>query len=289
MAQSITVDLSRTVIQTTVSPVPLNIDVGENIIEASVPARTYEIGISQPVIAVSLQPAPTISVAVGQPEVVINLTGIGGTIQGPPGPPGAPGLTGPPGPQGPPGADSTVPGPQGPAGTPGPAGATGATGPAGTDSTVPGPPGPPGPTGPTGAASTVPGPPGPVGPSGPQGLQGVQGPKGDTGTQGPQGPIGQPGATGPPGPVGAVWKGAWNTTTAYVPQDVVSRSGSSYICLQPNTNSDPLTNSTNWQLMAAAGAPGSKWFNGSSDPVTVPGAIAGDYFLQTVSGAVFTL
>jgi len=69
----------------------------------------------------------------------------------------------------------------------------------------------------------------------------------------------------------------------------VSRSGSSYICINQNTNSDPLTDSVNWNLMTSAGAPGSKWYNGSSDPVTVPGAVPGDYYLNDTSGAVFSL
>jgi len=74
-----------------------------------------------------------------------------------------------------------------------------------------------------------------------------------------------------------------------VPYDSVSRSGSSYVCTGANTNSDPLVDTTNWNLSAQAGTPGSKWYNGSSDPVTVSGAITGDYYLNDTSGAVFTL
>jgi hypothetical protein len=89
--------------------------------------------------------------------------------------------------------------------------------------------------------------------------------------------------------------------TTYVPNDTVARSGSTYICLISNTNSDPLTDVNNWNLMAqigatgptgqqgVAGTPGSKWYNGSSDPVTVSGAIPGDYYLNSTSGDVFTL
>ena len=139
----------------------------------------------------------------------------------------------------------------------------------------PGPPGPPGPMGPQGppgppgADSTVPGPPGPAGPAGPQGPIGPQGPPG-SGTS-------------------FIWRGAWNTTTTYHPGDTASRSGNSYICINQNTNSDPLTDTTNWNLMVQAGAPGSKWYNGSGTPVTVPGAVPGDYYLDDNLGGVYVL
>jgi hypothetical protein len=88
---------------------------------------------------------------------------------------------------------------------------------------------------------------------------------------------------------GYTWRGAWNTTTTYAPYDTVSRSGSSYVCVHANTNSDPLTDTVNWNTMAQAGNPGSKWYNGASDPVTVSGAILGDYYLNNTSGSVFQL
>jgi hypothetical protein len=88
---------------------------------------------------------------------------------------------------------------------------------------------------------------------------------------------------------GYIWRGAWNTTTTYNPMDTVSRSGSSYVCTVANINSDPAVDTTHWNLMAQAGSPGSKWYNGSSDPVTVTGAIPGDYYLNDISGGVFQL
>ena len=39
------------------------------------------------------------------------------------------------------------------------------------------------------------------------------------------------------------WKGAYNGSTAYVVDDVVSNSGSSYICIQASTGNAP-TNTT---------------------------------------------
>jgi hypothetical protein len=88
---------------------------------------------------------------------------------------------------------------------------------------------------------------------------------------------------------GYTWKGAWNTTTTYAPYDTVSRSGSSYVCTVANTNIDPGTDTTHWNTMAQQGTPGSKWYNGSSDPVSVPGSLTGDYYLNDTSGAVFQL
>ena len=51
------------------------------------------------------------------------------------------------------------------------------------------------------------------------------------------------------------WKGAYNNSTAYVVDDVVSSSGSSYICILASTGNAP-TNTTYWQQMSAAGANG---------------------------------
>ena len=51
------------------------------------------------------------------------------------------------------------------------------------------------------------------------------------------------------------WKGAYNGSTAYVVDDVVSNSGSSYICIQASTGNAP-TNTTYWQQMSSAGSNG---------------------------------
>ncbi len=78
---------------------------------------------------------------------------------------------------------------------------------------------------------------------------------GATGSQGPAGP------QGPPGPVGAEgleWKGAWNSSTAYVNDDAVAYNGASYFCINPNTNTPPTGSptDTNWALLASQGATG---------------------------------
>ena len=51
------------------------------------------------------------------------------------------------------------------------------------------------------------------------------------------------------------WKGAYNSSTAYIVDDVVSYNGSSYVCIQASTNNLP-TNTTYWNQMSAAGTNG---------------------------------
>lgn len=52
-----------------------------------------------------------------------------------------------------------------------------------------------------------------------------------------------------------IWKGAWSGATAYVVNDAVSVSGSSYICILANTNQTP-PNSIYWEVLAAQGSAG---------------------------------
>ena len=48
------------------------------------------------------------------------------------------------------------------------------------------------------------------------------------------------------------WKGAWNSATAYVVDDVVSLSGSSYVCIQAGTNQNPSTATAYWEQMSGS-------------------------------------
>ena len=61
------------------------------------------------------------------------------------------------------------------------------------------------------------------------------------------------GDTGPSGDI--TWKGGWNASTAYGVNESVFYSGSSYVCIQANTNVVP-TNTSYWNIMARAGAEG---------------------------------
>ena len=135
------------------------------------------------------------------------------------------------------------------------AGAAGATGPAG-------PTGSQGPAGPMGATGSQ-------GPQGQTGATGATGPQGTTGATGPQGPQGTPGPiglTGPQGPAGTngtngtsfTFKGTFNLGQRYSVNDVVAdANGSSYIAITANNgSSDPAGDTTDWTLMAQAGAAG---------------------------------
>ena len=48
------------------------------------------------------------------------------------------------------------------------------------------------------------------------------------------------------------WKGSYSGATAYVVDDVVESSGSSYICIAATTGNAP-PNATYWEQMSSAG------------------------------------
>ncbi len=185
------------------------------------------------------------------------------------------GVTGPQGPEGP-------AGPAGPAGASGPRGPVGVQGPAG----LPGPPGVPGPSGVAGPQGTA-GPPGatgaqgPPGVPGPPGAQGPAGPPGIPGPSGAQGPAGPAGAAGPQGPPGLTFQDAWSAAANYVPDDVVTFNGETWLALTANTNVVPSpANAGTWSLLAAKGVDGAA---GSQGPAGPPGA-TGSQGPQGVTG-----
>ena len=110
-----------------------------------------------------------------------------------------------------------------------------------------------GPTGPQGPAGAT-GPPGTTGPAGPQGAAGVAGPPGATGSTGPAGPTGLQGPEGN----GFNFRNAFNASSSYAVNDVVTYSGSTYVAIAANqgpNNTTPDVN-TAWSVMAAEGATG---------------------------------
>ena len=135
--------------------------------------------------------------------------------------------------------------------------------------TVEGPAGPQGPSGSQGPA----GPQGPVGPQGSTGATGATGAQGSAGATGATGAIGPTGATGPQGSTGAAgavgsagppvsFRGAWSSGATYAIGAAVSFTpsggvSSSYINLTgTNTVVAPDADTTNWALLAQAGATG---------------------------------
>jgi hypothetical protein len=100
-----------------------------------------------------------------------------------------------------------------------------------------------------------------VGPQGPMGPQGIQGATGATGPQGPQGPQGLQGIQGPPGTsgtgAGIAYLGTYAPGVSYGMGDVVQWGGSSWVSLlAANAGNIPVEGSSEWGLLAAAGAPG---------------------------------
>jgi hypothetical protein len=133
-----------------------------------------------------------------------------------------------------------------------------------------GPQGPVGPQGPQGPVGPM-GPPGPLGPIGLTGAQGPIGPPGAAGVAGPIGPTGPQGVAGPIGPPGLNWKGQWNGSTAYVTNDVVFFTGSTYTALQANTNVQP-PGQGSWDLLAKKGDTGAIGPQGPVGPAGQDGA-----------------
>ncbi len=94
---------------------------------------------------------------------------------------------------------------------------------------------------------------GPMGPAGPKGDPGPQGPAGSagaTGATGDPGTAGAPGAPGPQGPPGINNQGSWHSANAYNQNDAVFDAGSYWLATAPNTNSEPSSANTNWQIIA---------------------------------------
>ena len=53
------------------------------------------------------------------------------------------------------------------------------------------------------------------------------------------------------------WKGAYNSSTDYVVNDVVSNAGNSYVCIKAHTTAQALGDATAyWNIMSSAGTNG---------------------------------
>ena len=77
------------------------------------------------------------------------------------------------------------------------------------------------------------------------------------------------------GKIKIVWKGPWNSGTAYTIDDAVSHSGSSYICIQAGTNQNPSTATAYWQQMAGKGT--------DADLINITGTAQGDIYYNNGS------
>jgi hypothetical protein len=137
-------------------------------------------------------------------------------------------------------------------------GPTGYTGPIGTGPT--GDVGEPGETGPTGYTGPI-----GTGPTGDVGEPGETGPTGDTGPIG-TGPTGDAGPTGQ----GFTFRGAWTNGVSYLPYDVVTFNGESYINILATNSANPNV-TIFWTKIAAKGATGETGPIGETGPTGYTG------------------
>src|SRR6056300_800577 len=77
------------------------------------------------------------------------------------------------------------------------------------------------------------------------------------------------------------WRGAYSGATAYVVDDVVESSGSSYICIAATTGNAP-PNATYWEQMSAKGTDGTNCTNGTDLGTTL--TTQGDLVYRDGSG-----
>ena len=150
-----------------------------------------------------------------------------------------------------------------------------------------------------------------TGPAGAQGAQGIQGPpgpvgpKGDQGTTGPEGPQGKPGVDGK-----SVSIAGQVATYADLPKnlkaddagkgwlveadgDLYVWSGTAFPANGSGTDfrgpAGPAGAQGPTGPAGATGPRGSKWFVGEGTPGTIEGSVAGDMYLDRVSGTTYQL
>ena len=66
-------------------------------------------------------------------------------------------------------------------------------------------------------------------------------------------------------------RGEWNSTTTYSENDLVSLNGSSYVCIEENTNATPASNPDKWMVNAEKGATGATGATGTTGPAGTDG------------------
>ena len=71
-----------------------------------------------------------------------------------------------------------------------------------------------------------------------------------------------PGIKGADGDI--TWKGEWWSGTTYTANEAIQYNGSSYVCLQGNTNLIPPDNTSAWSLMTSKGDIGATGAVGSA-------------------------
>ena len=92
------------------------------------------------------------------------------------------------------------------------------------------------------------------------------------GTTGPQGALGATGPSGPQGIRGVTPRGDWAVGTAYNPDDLVLRDGSTYRAKLASTGVAPESDAGKWQLFAAKGAVGATGVAGAAGAAGAAGS-----------------
>jgi hypothetical protein len=87
--------------------------------------------------------------------------------------------------------------------------------------------------------------------------------RGVNGSDGNQGPQGNDGPQGPAGQSAYNWRGTWDYGSYYNQNDVVNYDGSSYVCINGNSNNSPYEGSWLWGLIARRGEQGPQGNSGS--------------------------
>ena len=78
------------------------------------------------------------------------------------------------------------------------------------------------------------------------------------------------------------WKGAYNNSTAYAVDDVVSSGGNSYVCIQASTGNAVGNATAYWNIMSSAGSNGTNGTNGTDVGTTL--TTQGDILYRDGSG-----
>ena len=89
----------------------------------------------------------------------------------------------------------------------------------------------------------------------------------------------------------ASFNGAWTSTTAYTPGQIVTYQGASYIALVDNTGAKPTSHPVDWAALAQAGVPLVKDSNGKTlgQYFISSGPVGEAVLMRTISGQYFSV
>src|SRR5690606_9942620 len=77
-----------------------------------------------------------------------------------------------------------------------------------------------------------------------------------------------------------IWRGGWNSATAYAANDAVAHDGASWICIQAHSDQEP-PNASHWVVLAAKGDRGDQGDDGADGLGVPPGGATGQVLRKT--------